>query len=239
MKRRKALIHPATRTAWPLFGATFIAVAAFLPVYLSKDAAGTYARDLFVVLCISLFISWILAMTQVPLFAEKLLKNKQSSNNKPLYQSRGYRKQREILGWLLHYKTATLITGLILLAIAGFNFQNIKQSFFPDFNYKQVYIEYRLPSGAGPRKVNEDLQEISSYLLSLEEVQQVVSSRGQHSTRYCLVRPMGEPSDNYGELIVDFEDYETMTRMRPLLSDYLHKNYPDARTRIRKYNAFH
>ena len=236
VERKKALIHPASRTAWPLFGATFIAVAAFLPVYLSKDAAGTYARDLFVVLCISLFISWALAITQVPLFAEKLLKSKKVKDDKPLYQSWGYRKLRKILGLLLHYKTAALIVAVLLLAVAGFNFQNIKQTFFPDFNYKQVYIEYRLPAGAGPRKVNEDLQQITAHLLSLEEVQQVVSSHGQTPTRYCLVRPMGEPSDNYGELIVDFEDYETMVRMRPVLSDYLHNNFPDARTRIRKYN---
>lgn len=236
VERKKALIHPASRTAWPLFGATFIAVAAFLPVYLSNDAAGTYARDLFVVLCISLFISWALAITQVPLFAEKLLKSKKTKADKPLYQSWGYRKLRKILGQLLHYKTATLIVAVLLLAVAAFNFQNIKQTFFPDFNYKQVYIEYRLPAGAGPRKVNEDLQKISTHLLSLDEVQQVVSSHGQTPTRYCLVRPMGEPSDNYGELIVDFEDYETMVRMRPVLSDYLHNNFPDARTRIRKYN---
>lgn len=236
VERKKALIHPASRTAWPLFGATFIAVAAFLPVYLSKDAAGTYARDLFVVLCISLFISWLLAITQVPLFAEKLLKSNKSKNKKPLYHSWGYRKLRETLGLLLHYKTATLIVAVLLLAVAALNFQNIKQTFFPDFNYKQVYIEYRLPASAGPRKVNEDLRRITDHLLSLDEVQQVVSSHGQTPTRYCLVRPMGEPSDNYGELIVDFEDYETMVRMRPVLSDYLHNNFPDARTRIRKYN---
>jgi len=236
VERKKALIHPASRTAWPLLGATFIAVAAFLPVYLSKDAAGTYARDLFVVLCISLFISWALAMTQVPLFAEKLLKSKKTKEVKPLYQSWGYRKLREILRLLLHYKTASLIVAVLLLALAAFNFQNIKQTFFPDFNYKQVYIEYRLPAGAGPQKVNEDLQQITAHLLSLEEVQQVISSHGQTPTRYCLVRPMGEPSDNYGELIVDFEDYETMTRMRQVVSDYLHNNFPDAHTRIRKYN---
>lgn len=236
VKWKKAIIQPATRTAWPLFGATFIAVAAFLPVYLSQDAAGTYARDLFVVLCISLFISWALAMTQVPLFAEKLLKRKKKKGNEELYHSWGYRKFRNMLGLLLHYKFVTLIVAVLLLALAGLNFNNIKKTFFPDFNYNQAYIEYRIPAGTGPQKVQDDLHEITQYLLSLDEVKQVVSSHGQTPTRYCLVRPMGEAADNYGELIVDFEDYETMTRMKPVLSDYLHNNYPDARSRIKKYN---
>ncbi|MDA3833757.1 MAG: efflux RND transporter permease subunit, partial [Spirochaetales bacterium] len=236
VKRKKALIHPATRTAWPLFGATFIAVAAFLPVYLSQDAAGTYARDLFVVLCISLFISWALAMTQVPLFSEKLLKRKKMKDGEELYHGWGYRKFRNMLGFLLHYKTVSLIVAVLLLALAAFNFNNIKKTFFPDFNYNQVYIEYRLPAGSGPQKVNEDLHQITEYLHSLEEVKMVVSSHGQTPTRYALVRPMGEAADNYGELIVNFEDYETMSRMKPVLSEYLHNHFPDARTRIRKYN---
>ncbi len=236
VKRKTALIHPAKRTAWPLFGATFIAVAAFLPVYLSQDAAGTYARDLFVVLCISLFISWALAMTQVPLFSEKLLKRKKKKENEELYSGWFYGKFRKVLALLLHYKTVTLIVSALLLGLAAFNFQNIKKTFFPDFNYNQVYIEYKLPAGASPQKVSEDLHQISEYLMSRDEVKMVVSSHGQTPTRYCLVRPMGEAADNYGELIVNFEDYETMTRMKPVVSDYLHNNFPDARTRIRKYN---
>ncbi len=234
--RHKALIDPAKKTAWPLFGATFIAIAAFLPVYLSQDAAGTYARDLFVVLCISLLISWLLAMTQVPLFAGKLLTFRAVTDEKDLFSGKFYGKLRKVLNTLLHYKTATLSISAILLAAAAFNFGNIKKSFFPDFNYNQAYIEYRLPAGASPQRVNNDLHSITEYLNSLDEVKMVASSHGQTPSRYCLVRPMGEAGDNYGELIVNFEDYETMIRMKPQIAEYLHGNFPDARTRIRKYN---
>lgn len=237
IKRPQALIDPARRTAWPLLGATFIAVAAFLPVFLSKDAAGTYARDLFVVLCISLFISWALAMTQVPLFARKLLKNiPVTPQDKELFGGRGYGMLRRLLSTLLHYKTTSLVVGLILLALAVFNFKNIKNTFFPDFNYNQVYVEYRMPVGSSPQRVSADLYAITDYLLGLEEVDMVVSSQGQTPSRYCLVRPMGEAGDNYGELIINFTDYETMIRMKPLIAQYLHDNYPDSRSRIRKYN---
>ena len=261
----QSLVDPARRTTWPLLGATFIAVIAFLPVFLSDDAAGTYARDLFAVLCISLFISWALAMTQVPLFAGKMLKAKDmaasekdltegqkdvaedekdlaegqkdlTESKNELFSGTGYRKFRKLLLRLLHYKTAVLVTGFILLGLAAFNFDNIKKAFFPDFNYRQAYIEYRLPAGSSPQMVHDDLHSISKYLLSLEEVEMVATSHGQAPSRYCLVRPMAEAADNYGELIVNFTDYKTMMRMRPELYEYLHGNYPDARVRIRKYN---
>ncbi len=233
----RSLVDPARRTTWPLFGATFIAVIAFLPVFLSEDAAGTYGRDLFVVLCISLFISWALAMTQVPLFAGRMLTNKiEVISEKEIFGGRGYRIFRRLHCRLLHYKTVVLITGFMLLGLAALNFDNIKKAFFPDFNYRQAYIEYRLPAGSSPILVQDDLHSISEYLLSLEEVDMVATSHGRAPSRYCLVRPMAEAADNYGELIVNFTDYQTMERMRPQLRDYLHENYPDARIRIRKYN---
>ncbi len=237
IKRPQALIDPARRTAWPLLGATIIAATAFLPVFLSDDAAGTYARDLFVVLSISLLISWGLAMTQVPLFSAKLLKNTPvASDENEIFSGGGYRLLRRVLCKLMHYKTASLVVATLLLALAALNFTNIRNTFFPDFNYKQVYIEYRLPAGSSPQQVSADLHRITQHFLTLPEVEMVAGSHGQTPSRYALVRPMGEAADNYGELIVNFTDYETMLRMRPVLEAYLHDNFPDARARIRKYN---
>ena len=53
-------------TAMPLLGATIIAAATFIGVYLSPDTAGEYAKDLFLVLCVSLLASWVFALIQVP-----------------------------------------------------------------------------------------------------------------------------------------------------------------------------
>lgn len=60
-------------TMLPLLGATIIAASTFLCVYLSPDTAGEYAGDLFLVLCVSLLASWILALVQVPICAKSWL----------------------------------------------------------------------------------------------------------------------------------------------------------------------
>lgn len=61
------------QTAMPLLGATLIAIIAFLPIYMSPDTAGVYTRDLFIVLAVSLLLSWILALIHVPLMADRRL----------------------------------------------------------------------------------------------------------------------------------------------------------------------
>jgi len=235
-RRKQTFIKSAKRTALPLLGATIIAISAFLPAFLSKDTAGTYVHDLFVVLCISLLISWVLAITQVPLFSAIFLKKNLKKTNKDPFTGVLYRIVRRALTFFMKHKLPTITLTVILLAVSAFSFQYVKQTFFPDFNYSQAYIEYKLPNGTSPEKVNSDLQKITNHLRSFDEVKMVVTSQGMTPARYCLVRPMGDVVDNYGELIVNFEDYETMIRMKPQFESYLHENFPDASTRFRKYN---
>lgn len=234
--RKIALTQSAKKTALPLLGATVIAAAAFLPVFLSPDTAGVYTRDLFVVLAISLIISWILALTQVPVFSSKLITIKKKNNKKDLYDTKIYKVYKKLLIFSLKNKFGVITITILLLTISLLGFSKVKRAFFPDFNYEQVYIEYSLPDGTSPNKVISDLNKITEYILSFKEVEMVVSSHGMTPTRYCLVRAMGEPADNYGELIVNFTNYNTMLKMKPVLEKYLYDNYPDAYTRIRKYN---
>lgn len=235
-RRKTSFTKPARRTAWPLLGATVIAVAAFLPAVLSKDTAGTYVHDLFVVLCISLIISWILALTQVPLFSAMFLKTRARKIDKKPYDGFMFKAVRRALVFFLQHKSVTVFFSVIVLITAAYNFKNVKQTFFPDFNYNQAYIEYKLPYGTTPEKVQADLAEITNYLRSFDEVEMVATSQGMSPTRYCLVRPLGEVADHYGELIVNFEDYQTMIRMKPQFEEYLRNTYPNAYIRIRKYN---
>ena len=79
--RAKALTDIGKKTALPLLSATLIAILAFLPLFLSPDTAGVYVRDLFVVLAVSLFISWILALTVVPLLSKTMLKKPNKVDN--------------------------------------------------------------------------------------------------------------------------------------------------------------
>lgn len=72
-KRMEAMTAIGRQTAMPLLGATLIAIIAFLPIFMSPDTAGVYTRDLFIVLAVSLLLSWVLALVHVPLMANRYL----------------------------------------------------------------------------------------------------------------------------------------------------------------------
>ena len=226
-------------TAMPLLGATVIAASTFLCVYLSPDTAGEYARDLFLVLCISLLASWVLALVQVPFCAKSWLplREKQTaSGNGVVMNSPVHRFIRNIIGFFIGYKKTTISVAFALLVLCVFGMTKVKNLFFPDFDYKQFVVECFFPSASDAGKVRDQLLSMSDELEKNPAIDRVVISQGSAPALYCLVRPMTSGGDCYGELIIDCKDYDTVLEQIPTVRKQLREEYPDAYIRIRKYN---
>lgn len=236
----KAYLYRIGRnTAIPLLGATIIAVSTFLCIYLSPDSAGEYAGDLFLVLCVSLLVSWILALVQVPICAKSWLpkrEKKGKNDSGAVMDSPVHRFMRRALAFLIGYKRTTIVVAVCLLAISIFGMTRVKDLFFPDFDYKQFVVECFFPSAADADAVRDQLLEMSDQLSDNPDIERIAISQGSAPALYCLVRPMTSGGDCYGELIVDCEDYKTVVKQIPAIRTQLREQYPDAYIRIRKYN---
>ncbi len=234
--RMEALTSIGRKTAIPLLGATLIAILAFLPIYLSPDVTGLYVRDMFIVLAVSLFLSWILALMFVPILAKKWLVAKEEQTPQALYNSRWHRMLANVLDKSLNHRKLTVSLMLMLLLIAGLGYQLMPQGLFPDMTYDQLYIEYQLPEGHDPSQVKSDLESMRKKLMAKDYVTHVTTSVGATPCRYNLVRSVALPSLAYGELIVDFKDAHTLDKHIDELQKQLSAEYPDAYVRVKKYN---
>ncbi len=237
--RRKALTQIGEKTAMPLLGATLIAILAFLPIFLSPDTAGIYVRDLFIVLAISLLVSWILALFFVPIQADRMLKAQKIKQKEDPYAGLMYQILRKTLSWVLHHRWTTISLGVIGIVLSLLAFPLIPQGFFPDMDYDQLYIEYRLPDGIGTKWVEKDLKEIETYLRGKEEIKHITRSVGATPARYNLVRSIATPSLAYGELIVDFSSSDKLASSVDEIQAYLGDHYPDAQVRVKRYNLMY
>ena len=236
--RMEAMTAIGRQTAMPLLGATLIAIIAFLPIFLSPDTAGVYVRDLFIVLAVSLLLSWVLALVHVPLMANRRLfpKVEKNENGKRIYQGKIYATLRIILCYGLKHRWASVFAMIALLILSGIGFFFMKQGFFPDMVYGQLYMEYKLPEGTDSKKVLKDLQEIESYLKTREEITHVTTSIGGTPGRYNLVRSIANPSLAYGELIIDFTSPDALEDNMDAIQTYLTAQYPDAYVKLKRYN---
>lgn len=257
LSKMEALTTIGKKTAMPLLGATLIAILAFFPIFLSPDTAGVYVRDLFIVLAVSLMLSWILALTLVPIHASSSLfgKKRSKANKKEIeansiveksvdkekdsFNSPAYKVLRKTLSWALYNKTTAIVLASILVVASIFSYQLLPQGFFPDMEYNQLYIEYKLPEGTVTQTVKEDLDQLSQFLRENDKVTHITTSIGGTPTRYNLVRSMAIPSMSYGELIVDFESPNAAVNSLEAIQNHLVENFPHAYARVKRYNLMY
>lgn len=238
--RMEALTAIGRQTAMPLLGATLIAIIAFLPIFLSPDTAGVYTRDLFIVLAVSLLLSWVLALLHVPLMANRKLHpapvSTSENSDEGAYQGWAYAMLRRLLSIGLRHRWSTVIAMVILLLLSLVGFRFMRQGFFPDMVYDQLYLEYKLPEGTNSTQVTKDLQEIEHYLQSRSEVKDITMSIGGTPGRYNLVRSVANPSLSYGELIIDFTSPQALVDNMDEIQAYLTTHYPQAYVKLKRYN---
>lgn len=238
--RREAMTAIGKKTAMPLLGATLIAILAFLPVFLSPDTAGVYVRDLFIVIAVSLLLSWILALVHVPLMANSWLQTDVSGKKEDdLYSNRVYGWLHAALYFGLRHRVSSILIAVVLVALSGYGYKYMRHGFFPDMVYDQLYMEYKLPEGTNSTQVATDLEEIRTYLKTRPEIRNVTTSIGGTSARYNLLRSIATPSLSYGELIIDFESPKALVENMDDIQQELLKRYPDAYVKLKQYNLMY
>ena len=238
-KIKKAMSSIVKQTALPLLGATIIAILAFMPLALSPDTAGEYLGTLFTVLAVSLFLSWIFAMVQTPymasvFFQKKLPGVKKGEENNP-YNTPFYSFFKRIVEWALSHKLLFLSFSIVLLVLSLYSFRFVNFKFMPLLDYNQFVVEYKMPKGTDLSAIESDLEEISKELVRWEDVINVTAAAGGTPARYTLIRPVAIGGSNYGELIVDVEDFDASIVVGEKIIKYLNENYPQADVRKRVY----
>mgnify|MGYP004561519041 CR=1 FL=1 len=226
-------------TALPLLGATVIAAVTFISVYLSPDTAGEYASDLFLVLCVSLLASWILALVQVPYCAKVWLPRHYKDNggkDTGVMNSPVHRAIRKVLTTLVAHKAVTVGAAVVLLVVSILGIFKVKNLFFPDFDYNEFVVECYFPAQTSSDEVRDHLEEMREMLKDTPEITRVSASQGSAPAHYCLVRPMTSGGDCYGELMLDCENYKDVQKVIPVVRRQLRDAFPEAYIRIRKYN---
>ena len=239
MPRMEALTSIGKKTAMPLLGATLIAILAFLPIFMSPDTAGVYVRDLFIVIAVSLLLSWVLALVHVPVMCNRMFKKEVGTSNDEegeLYKGWAYTSLEKILRFGLRHRWIVAGSAVALLAGSALCYKFVNQAFFPDMEYDQLYMEYKLPEGYNSTQTEKDLKEIEEMLMKRDYITHVTTSIGGTPSRYNLVRSIATPSLAYGELIIDFTSPRELVEHIDSLQKEISAMYPDAYVKFKRYN---
>lgn len=194
-------------------------------------------RDLFIVLAVSLLLSWVLALVHVPLMADHWLKHRADGQAGENRMERFFKRcLRATLGFSLRHRIASVVLAVVLVGASAWGYGYMRHGFFPDMVYDQLYMEYKLPEGTNSGRVKSDLAEIEAYLKTRPEITHVTTSTGGTPARYNLVRSIATPSLSYGELIIDFTSPKALEKNIDAIQRELTTRYPDAYVKLKRYN---
>ena len=186
MRRRDALIKGATVPQWGLLGATLIAIFSFLPLYLAPSSVAEMVKPLFIVLAVSLGLSWILALTQTTVFGNFILKESSGDSSKDPYDTKFYNKFVFVLRGLIKRKVITMVSVVCLFLVAMYIMGIMPQNFFPSMDKPYFRADCFLPEGFSIRESEDMMSDIEAYLLEQDEVVNVSVTIGGSPLRYYL-----------------------------------------------------
>ncbi|WFB37350.1 efflux RND transporter permease subunit [Kiritimatiellota bacterium B12222] len=214
-------------TQWPLLGATFVAILAFAAIGFAPGNVGEFCRSLFLVIAISLLVSWVLAVTVTPLLCVWFLKIPDIKGADP-YDKPMYRRYRKALHLAVHHRVITVTVTSLLLVLAILGFRWVPQSFFPGSTNPYFYVNYWLPNGSHISETSRDMMEIEDYLQSKEGVENVTEFIGEGAMRFVLTYNYESPNSSFGQLLVEVEDYRKIPELIREVDGYLKEQWPQA-----------
>jgi CzcA family heavy metal efflux pump len=165
-----------------VINATFIIIAAFVPLFFLSGMEGRLLAPLGVAFIVALFASLVVAITLTPVLCsllltdEKMLRRQQRESWLVRRLNAGYEKT---LNLALRFKPVVLGSAVLLFAVALVVLLRSGRSFLPEFNEGSLVISAVSLPGIGLEESNKIGTQIEKTLLTVPEIRVVTRRTGR------------------------------------------------------------
>ena len=219
----KAATYVYTSTAFPMLTGTIVTIASFIPVGLNGSAAGEFTYTLFVVIAVSLSVSWIVAVLFAPLLGVALLpKTMKNAHENKGWFANGFSR---LLLSAMRWKWTTIGITLAIFAGSLYGMKFVQQQFFPSSDRSELVVDWTLRQNASIQQTKQELDRFEAFLADDEDVEHWSSYVGRGAVRFLLSFDVQPPSPNFGQVIIVTKSIEARERLRAKLNRILEKNF--------------
>ncbi|WP_439615993.1 efflux RND transporter permease subunit [Shinella sp.] len=221
---RKAATYVYTSTAFPMLTGTLVTVAGFIPIGLNNSAAGEFTFSLFVVIAISLVVSWVVAVVFAPLLGVAIL----PKTMKNLHGQKGWfaRTFARLLDTCMHWKWTTIVATVLVFGLSVFAMRFVQEQFFPSSDRPELIVDWSLPQNASIAETNAQIAKFEEEKLKGNpDIERWSSYVGQGAVRFLLSFDVQPPSPAFGQTVIVAKDLEARDRLRADLQAYLRETF--------------
>jgi multidrug efflux pump subunit AcrB len=215
----------------PLLTSSLTTIAAFLPIILAESPTSENVASLFKVITVTLLVSWIIALTLIPLLCVKFMRVSQSEEN---FNSKFYRKYRECLLFVLQrpWKTMLVMGIVFFLALQCFRF--IPSIFFPSNERPTFTVELKLPQGAPIERTMEVVDGVEQFIAKQTGIVDFVTYLGDGGPKFVLPYAPEPPNLAYAIMVINGETLKNNVNvLMPEIENFIIQHYPDVSPTLR------
>ncbi|MBM7624546.1 efflux RND transporter permease subunit [Sporohalobacter salinus] len=164
MEKKEASISAGKELMGPLLIASLVTCTAFSPIAFAEHSVGEFTGAIFYIVALALMMSWILALTMVPLTCMLLLKVK-TFDTDGIHDGIFYKIHQMILRTLMENKIIFIILVVGLIFLGGKGMQSVPKKFMPkDHTKKTINFEVKLAKGTSIERTEEVARQLDDYI---------------------------------------------------------------------------
>ncbi len=229
----KAATYVYTSTAFPMLTGTLVTVAGFIPIGLNSSNAGEFTFTLFVVIAVSLIVSWIVAVLFTPLLGVTILPAKMKAH--PESKGRIGQIFSHVLVVCMHHRWITIGVTVAAFALALFGMKFVQQQFFPSSDRDELIIDWNLPENASIIETNAQIARFErEQLQGNAGVDDWSTYVGTGAPRFVLSFDLQTANTWFGQIVVVTKGgIAARDRLKAQFETYLSKTFPGTDTFVK------
>ncbi|MFQ0816045.1 ACR family transporter [Brucella anthropi] len=220
----KAATYVYSHTAFPMLTGTLVTIAGFIPIGLNNSQAGEYTYTLFVVIAVSLLVSWIVAVLFAPLLGVTFLPHKMKAHEEK--HGRLFNMFSQVLLASMRHKWITIITTIALFLASVFGMGFIERQFFPESDRPELVLDWTLPQNSSIADTKAQMEKFEATMLEGNpDIDHWSTYIGQGAIRFILSFDVQPANPYFGQMVVVAKDLEARDRLKQKFNEVLRKDY--------------
>lgn len=221
----KAATAVWTSTAFPMLTGTLVTVASFIPVGLNDSAAGEFTFTLFVVIAISLIVSWIVAVLFAPLLGVLILPKTMKKHHE--HKGPVAKAFAGILSLCMHWPKMTILVTMAMFGSSLYGMGFVQQQFFPASDRTELIVDWTARQNYTIAQTKADMDKFEAdHLANDPDIDHWTSYVGQGAKRFVLSFDVQPNTNNFGQMVVVAKSIEARERLMAKLTKAGEDEYP-------------
>ncbi len=221
----KAATYVYTSTAFPMLTGTLVTVAGFIPVAFNKSNAGEFTFTLFVVIAVSLVVSWVVAVVFTPLIGVTILPKTMKKHAE--HKGRFAKVFSNVLQFCLRWRWMTIVATVLLFAGSVVGLSMVQQQFFPSSDRPELIVDWNLPQNSSIAETSRQMAQFEHEMLADNPgVEHWSTYVGRGAPRFVLSFDVQPADVSFGQTIIVTKGLDVRDKLKRQMEAYLQKTFP-------------